>query len=195
MADAVHVGTIVRVPLAGRRVRGWVVEDDVEPETEVNRLRPLAKVVGAGPPPEVISLCEWAAWRWAGPLPVMLRAASPPNAVRAPAPPVLVPEPRVPRASELLAWPPAGDRRDLVAERIAPSGSTLVIVADTNRLGALRKRLERDGHRMLELRGTETDAVRTRAWAAARGGRCVVVGGRGRGVGAGAGPRGDHRPR
>ena len=31
---------------------------------------------------------------------------------------------------------------------------------------------------MLELRGTEPDAARTRAWAAARAGRCVVVGGR-----------------
>ena len=53
-----------------------------------------------------------------------------------------------------------------------------MIVADTSRLAALRKRLERDGHRMLELRGTEPDAVRTRAWADARAGRCVVVGGR-----------------
>ena len=78
----------------------------------------------------------------------------------------------------LLAWPPAADRRDLVAHLIAPTGSTLVIVADTRRLGALRKRLERDGHRMLELRGTEPDAARTRAWAAAREGSCVVVGGR-----------------
>ncbi|MGZ4756347.1 MAG: primosomal protein N' family DNA-binding protein [Acidimicrobiia bacterium] len=178
MAGAVRVGTIVRVPLAGRRVRGWVVEDDVASATEPERLLGLAKVVGAGPPAEVIDLCTWAAWRWAGPVPVLLRAASPPNAVRGLAGPTLVLTPRAASAPELIAWPPAGDRRDLVAERIATSGSTLVIVADTNRLGALRKRLERDGHRMLELRGTEPDAVRTRAWADARAGRCVVVGGR-----------------
>ncbi len=177
MAAAVTVGTIVRVPLAGRRVRGWVVADDVAPETD--RLLPLAKVVGAGPPAEVIELCEWAAWRWAGPVPHLLRAASPPNAVRGaprvdpdPGPEAPAPPPA------LVAWPPAGDRRDLVAQLVAPSGSTLVIVADTSRLAALRKRLERDGHRMLELRGTEPDAVRTRAWADARAGRCVVVGGR-----------------
>ncbi|MGZ6964433.1 MAG: primosomal protein N' family DNA-binding protein [Acidimicrobiia bacterium] len=178
MAGAVRVGTIVRVPLAGRRVRGWVVEDDVASATEPERLLGLAKVVGAGPPAEVIDLCTWAAWRWAGPVPVLLRAASPPNAVRGLAGPTLVLTPRAASAPELIAWPPAGDRRDLVAERIATSGSTLVIVADKNRLGALRKRLERDGHRMLELRGTEPDAVRTRAWADARAGRCVVVGGR-----------------
>jgi primosomal protein N' (replication factor Y) (superfamily II helicase) len=178
MATAVTVGSIVRVPLAGRKVRGWVVEDEVAPDTDADRLLPLAKVVGAGPPPDVMELCEWAAWRWAGPLVAMLRAASPPNAVRSPAPPTLVRTPSAPPPSELLAWPPAGDRRDLVAGRISPSGSTLVIVADTSRLGALRKRLERDGRRMLELRGNEPDAARTRAWAEARAGRCVVVGGR-----------------
>jgi primosomal protein N' (replication factor Y) len=179
MAAAVTVGTIVRVPLAGRRVRGWVVDDDVAPETD--RLLALAKVVGAGPPPDVVALCEWASWRWAGRVPNLLRAASPPNAVRGAArvaPPSADLELDVAPPPALLAWPPAGDRRDLVAALIAPAGSTLVIVADTSRLGALRKRLERDGHRMLELRGTEPDAARTRAWAAARDGSCVVVGGR-----------------
>ncbi len=82
LAGAVTIGTIVRIPLAGRRVRGWVVDDDVEPEADAGKLLPLAKVVGAGPPPELLELCEWAAWRWAGPLPHLLRAASPPNAVR-----------------------------------------------------------------------------------------------------------------
>ena len=178
MAPSVTVGTIVRVPLAGRRVRGWVVEDDVAADAAVERLLPLSKVVGAGPPAEVMELCDWAAWRWAGPVAALLRAASPPNAVRGFAPLVAVRTPTPPDPATLLAWPPAGDRRDLVAERIARSGSTLVIVADTKRLGALRKRLERDGHRMLELRGNEPDAVRTRAWADARAGRCVVVGGR-----------------
>ncbi len=180
MGDAVTVGTIVRVPLAGRRVRGWVVADDVEPEAATDKLLPLAKVVGAGPPAEVLALGEWAAWRWAGPVAHLLRAASPPNAVRAAAgrqadSPALR---AVSFRAEVLAWPPAGDRRDLVADRIAADGSTLVVVPEAARLGALRKRLERDGHRMLELHGSESDAERTRAWAAARDGRCVVVGGR-----------------
>jgi primosomal protein N' (replication factor Y) (superfamily II helicase) len=178
LAAAVTLGTIVRIPLAGRRVRGWVVDDDVEPEADAGKLLPLAKVVGAGPPPDLIELCEWAAWRWAGPLPHLLRAASPPNAVRSSAPSIERRALRAARPPELLAWPPAGDRRDLVAERIAPDGSTLVIVADTSRIGSLRRRLERDGHTMLELRGTEPDAARTRAWDRARAGRCVVVGGR-----------------
>jgi primosomal protein N' (replication factor Y) len=178
LAGAVTVGTIVRIPLAGRRVRGWVVDDDVEPEADAGKLLPLAKVVGAGPPPDLLELCEWAAWRWAGPLPHLLRAASPPNAVRSAAPTVERRALRAARPPELLAWPPAGDRRDLVAARIASDGSTLVIVADTSRIGSLRRRLERDGHTMLELRGTEPDAARTGAWDRGRAGRCVVVGGR-----------------
>jgi primosomal protein N' (replication factor Y) len=68
VAGIVRVGTIVRVPLHGRRVRGWVVADDVEPEAPRSELRPLAKAVSAGPPAEVVELCRWAAWRYAGPL-------------------------------------------------------------------------------------------------------------------------------
>lgn len=180
MGAAVTVGTIVRVPLHGRRVRGWVVADDVVPDTE-GRLLPVAKVVGAGPPAEVMDLCRWVAWRWAGPEVLVLRAASPPNAVReAAAPPaetggsVRALRPR----REVIAWPPAGDRRDLVAERISPHGSTLVIVPEALRLPALLRHLERAGHRVLRLRADETDAARSRAWSAARAGRCVVVGGR-----------------
>jgi primosomal protein N' (replication factor Y) len=178
LAGAVTVGTIVRVPLHGRRVRGWVVADGVDPETDAARLLPLAKVVGAGPPPDVVGLCEWAAWRWAGPLALLLRAASPPNVVgRAATPPTLRALDPAP-APELLAWPPAGDRRDLVAARVPSRGSTLVVVPDSTRLASLRRRLEQDGHRMLELHGTAPAAARTRAWDAARDGRCVVVGGR-----------------
>jgi primosomal protein N' (replication factor Y) len=178
MAAVVTVGTIVRVPLHGRRVRGWVVADPVEPETEAARLLPLAKVVGAGPPPDLVALCAWAAWRWAGPLALMLRAASPPNVVgRAAAPAALRALDPAP-APELLAWPPAGDRRDLVAARVPTRGSTLVVVPDSTRLASLRRRLEQAGHRMLELHGTAPAAARTRAWDSARDGRCVVVGGR-----------------
>src|SRR5262249_23966340 len=81
LAGLVSVGTIVRVPLHGRRVRGWVVETDVEPPLDPDRVLPLHAVVSAGPPPDVVALCEWAAWRWAGPSAALLRVASPPNVV------------------------------------------------------------------------------------------------------------------
>mgnify|MGYP003336185499 CR=1 FL=1 len=46
LAARVAVGTIVRVPLHGRSVRGWVLAVDVEPETERSRLLEVRKVVG-----------------------------------------------------------------------------------------------------------------------------------------------------
>ena len=83
----VRVGTSVRVALGSRRVTGWVVADEVEEPAGVS-LRPLLGVRGWGPPPVVVELCRWAAWRWAGPLPRLLGTASPPTLVRSlPAPP------------------------------------------------------------------------------------------------------------
>ncbi|MGH9136259.1 MAG: hypothetical protein ACRD0G_04320, partial [Acidimicrobiales bacterium] len=80
LRDQVRVGTIVRVDLHGRRVRGWVVDLPASPPAGVS-LKPLAKVTGAGPPPEVVALAKWAAWHWAGRRQHLLRVASPPAAV------------------------------------------------------------------------------------------------------------------
>src|SRR5439155_15070444 len=77
LAGVVGVGTIVRVNLAGRRVRAWIVDDDVASEAPPEKLRPLLTAVSAGPPPEIIDLTAWAAWRFAGPRLPPLLAASP----------------------------------------------------------------------------------------------------------------------
>jgi primosomal protein N' (replication factor Y) len=165
------------VELHGRRVGGWVVATGVEPETDTGKLRPIAKVVGDGPPADVLDLCRWAAWRWCGPEVLTMRAASPPNAVRD----VVVTRPEPPRPGhrvEALAWPPAADRRELVASRLAPVGSTVVVVPEGARLGSLLRRLAAEGRPVHVLRADQPDAERTRSWAAARRGGCVVVGGR-----------------
>ncbi|MET0421550.1 MAG: hypothetical protein ABW073_07575, partial [Acidimicrobiia bacterium] len=84
MASSITVGTVVRIPLHGRRVRGWVLDPDVAPDAvdaPAARLRSLLAVVSAGSPADVVALCEWAAWRWAGPIATFLRAASPANNV------------------------------------------------------------------------------------------------------------------
>ena len=172
-----RVGTVVRIPLHGRRVRGWVVADDVAPDPHAGRLLPIAKVVGAGPPGDLLDLGRWAAHRWAGSEVHLFRAATAPNAVRDAWPD----EPGVPEPAftvEVLAWPPAADRRALVADRIAADGSTLVLVPEGARLGALVRDLVRRGHRVLVLRSELEATERTRAWSAARRGRAVLVGGR-----------------
>ncbi|MDG2426832.1 MAG: hypothetical protein P8M16_00275 [Acidimicrobiales bacterium] len=72
------IGSRVRIVLHGRRVAGWVVEDDVEPVAGVT-LRPLYRLSGLGPTPELIDLARWAAQRWVGPLARFLAAASSPT--------------------------------------------------------------------------------------------------------------------
>jgi primosomal protein N' (replication factor Y) len=178
MVDAIRVGTIVRIPLHGRRVRGWVVAESVTPETDVDRLLPIAKVVGAGPPPELLELGRWTARRWVGSEVALFRAASPPNAVREPWPARTVYATPPGFAVEVVAFPPAADRRDLIAQHLAAQGSSLVLVPEGARLGALVRDLERRGRRVLVLGAGLDDAARTRAWSLSRGGDVVVVGGR-----------------
>jgi primosomal protein N' (replication factor Y) len=81
LASQIAVGARVRVELHGRRVGGWVVEDDVGPTPGVWP-KPIAASSGAGPPPSVMALAQWAAWRWAGPVPSFLGTASPNRVVR-----------------------------------------------------------------------------------------------------------------
>ena len=50
LAGDIRPGCIVRVPLQGRRVRGWVIAYPVEPPEGI-ALRPVAKVTGWGPRP------------------------------------------------------------------------------------------------------------------------------------------------
>ena len=190
VADGVRVGTIVRVPLHGRRVRGWVVADGVEPEVDRSELRPLAKVASAGPPSEVVDLCRWVAWRYAGRLALLLRAASPPNAVRtltdpepdaAVYPPVALPEELDGGAlgsPVLVAWPPAADRGELVRALVASEGSSIVVVPDAVGAAAVVADLRREGRHTILARGDRPDAERTARWDEARRGACVVVGGR-----------------
>ena len=83
-AERLTVGSIVRITLGGRRMRGWITAVGVEPPSGV-ALQPLAKLTGMGPPADVMSLAGWAAWRWAGQRVSLLRVASPPRAVALPA--------------------------------------------------------------------------------------------------------------
>jgi primosomal protein N' (replication factor Y) len=197
----VGVGTIVRVNLGGRRVRGWVVEDDVVSEAPPEKLRPLVAAVSAGPPPEVVALTEWAAWRFAGPRLPLLRAASP--AAIVPTGPsqdsghVLTPKTAPKRAQiadasseageiaadaarrsvAVVRWPPAADVGELVVGLLAESGSTIVVVPD-GRLGRLAAGLRAAGATVVPWLTEGRPRDRARAWDRARRGSCVILGGR-----------------
>lgn len=170
MRAAVTVGTIVRVPLHGRRVRGWVV--DVRDRDEVpagRRLLPIAKVSGVGPPADLVELAAWAAWRWAGPVTRFLSTASPPVAVRG----LPAPQPdgppgsrdadvrvvRVPSPSDAFSW----------VLQAAKLGDALVLAPSLAEAAVMAGRLRNAGHAV---------ALMPRDWARAAAGGCTVVGGR-----------------
>ena len=174
--DQVRVGTIVRVELHGRRVRGWVVEVADEPAEGVDpgKLKALAKVSSQGPPPEVIDLAEWAAWRWGGRRVHLFRAASPPVSVRTPVPPPPPPPPRTPivgAAVHVVRVPPATDRWALIVDAVA-AGPAIVVVPAVDTASRLVDRLRREGHRVARLAGEVTAAD----YALAASGTASVVG-------------------
>jgi len=172
-AERVVVGAMVRVPLAGRRVDGWVTTMEVEPEPGV-RLVELVKLRGVGPSPELLDLAGWATWRWAGRRVAFLRAASPERMVAAAAK-------RRPRDPV-----PAGPRdvfddafdHGVATVRVAPDddglgvaiascrrGDALILTADAARARHLAVALRRAGVSV---------ALAPDEWAAAAGGATVV---------------------
>lgn len=192
LAGVVGVGTIVRVNLGGRRVKAWIVEDDVVSEASPEKLRPLLAAVSAGPPPEIVELTAWAAHRFAGPRLPLLRAASPAAIVPpspAPDPSVSPPPASTPSFADELAadaarrpvtcvrWPPAADSREFLAGLLAPEGSTVVVVPE-GRLGGLGAALRSTGATVLPWLVEGRPRDRARAWDRARQGNCVVLGGR-----------------
>lgn len=194
------VGDVVRVELHGRRVGGWVVAVDVDPEPGVN-LKPLAKVSGRGPSAELIDLAGWAAWRWAGRRASLLRTAAPPGVVRS------MIEPTTGLASgngarlsadgidadwlrealaaerAVLRLAPGADRYPVVRAAVeaaaADGGSCLVLCPSVVEAEGLAGRLRREG---LTAAAMVSDGRASRAgageWATAAGGAAAVVGAR-----------------
>jgi primosomal protein N' (replication factor Y) (superfamily II helicase) len=171
--DQVRVGTLVRVPLHGRRVAGWVVAVGAEPPAGVE-LKPIAKVTGWGPSAALLELAEWAAWRWAGPVTALLGAASPPAVVAGlPARPRSGPVP-APLDARLAAafdgdrtvvrLPPAADALEL-ALAAARRGPALVLSPSIAGGRLLAARLRRAGLAV---------ALHPRDWALGAAGATVV---------------------
>lgn len=183
LRDHVRVGTMVRVSLGPRRVGGWVVALDPEPSTHV-ALKPIAKVTGWGPSADVIELCRWAAWRWAGRIGPPLVTASPPGAVpglpppERPGPPIMAPVQSeaaaffagIGRRPEVavLRMPPASDPLGVIMAAIS-LGDVLVVTPSVDAARAIAARLRRSGR---------PTALVPRDWARAAAGGSVVVGAR-----------------
>ncbi|HYA45348.1 MAG TPA: hypothetical protein VED59_07060, partial [Acidimicrobiales bacterium] len=195
LAGEVRLGSIVRIPLQGRRVRGWVVEFPALPEPGLV-LRALSGVTGWGPGEDLLELAAWAGWRWAGPRRSLLVTASPEAAVKQ-LPPVFRPTPMAvalrsparpaPAARalasrdlahqaiaagagiHLLRLPPDYDASEVVMAAVA-WGPVLVVVPSQERASAGAATLRRQGLAVARLPGD---------WAQARAGVEVVIGSRG----------------
>ena len=189
--DQVRVGTLVRIPLQGRRVGGWVVEVGTAPPDGV-ALKPLGKVTGWGPPADVVEVADWAAWRWAGPATAFLGTASPPAAVLGLPPPPRRdgrPAPLDGSRSALfdgrgavVRVPPAADVFDVVLAA-AERGNALVVTPSVAHARQLALRLRRAGvpsasyprDWALGAAGATVVGARAAAWAAVAGVAAVVV--------------------
>lgn len=173
LRDQVHVGDVVRVVLHGRRVGGWIVEVDVTPPAGVE-LRPLAKRSGLGPPPELIELAHWAAWRWAGRPASLLRTASPPRVVgslppRPGGPPPLAPTGPLTAAAldhgrAVLRLPPTADLGHVALAAVA-RGPALVLCPTQELVERVGARLRASG---------VAAAVHPDGWARGAAGTTVV---------------------
>ena len=68
------VGTLVRIDLRGRRVKGWITDLDVTPPEGVT-LSEVKKVSGVGPSADLVELAKWASQQWLGSRVHFLRTA------------------------------------------------------------------------------------------------------------------------
>jgi primosomal protein N' (replication factor Y) (superfamily II helicase) len=190
---AVQPGVLVRIPLGGRRVRGYVLE--VEDTDDVSGLKPIAALSGDQPVfnAELLETLRWAAHHYVTPLSTMLERAAPPNNPRTP-PGRLHPPPaagsdalgalvtasldrkRVPPTVVLASRPPV-DRLAATAVEILRRGrSTMFVTATTAEAETLFEALSSaaPGHVVIA-HGDMPDRSITGAWSRAST-PCILVG-------------------
>lgn len=194
MPPVVRVGMIVRVNLAGRRVRAWVIEEDIDaPEGIEYKL--IEDVVSLALDADTVKLAHFAAWRYAGRLRPFLLAGSPRRIVKekdgqsprgspGPRPTASLPDESDPvvsgtraviaRADGLLELPPTASRLtvvETVLEHLSrPSGrdrDLLVLVPERRDVETLARHLRRRGERC---------AILPEEFDLARSGGVVVIG-------------------
>ena len=180
-AASVTIGTLVRVPLHGRRVGGWVTALGEPPKVgrvDQHSLKEIAAITGAGPSVDLVGLAEWAGVRWAARRRHFLVAASPTRAVRQ-LPSAQrtgrVVEPRSAATTSILRsgggvlrLPPTADPLPCVYSAAA-RGPTLVVVPAPDQARLMGARLRRAGL---------TVAVVPDEWTSAAAGVDIVIGAR-----------------
>ncbi len=181
----VSVGRIVRIPLGGRRVRGYVVEVG---ERDSGRLKPIGGVSGELPVfgPKLRDALTWAAHYYVAPVAVTLERSAPPNLPSAPAPPTQPkhPEPIDHPLTDLTSSVLAGRRRPVtaflagwgdtswipaLAPIVAAGRSVMVVVATTAEVIMVSERARSvvGPGAISEISGDMDDSAVTARWAEA----------------------------
>jgi primosomal protein N' len=193
LAGTVGVGSIVRVPLSGRRVRGWVVETAVRP---VERLKEISGVSSEAPVLDrgLADALAWAAHHYVAPLSIVLAKASPPNLPKGQVVPPSSTVPAVGSGHPLgaAAMSSAGGKRipttamvgrwqdlgwvEALAPVLAAERSALVVAGSAAEVAQVHAMAARHfGDRALSV-GGDGDAELTRSWEQAQAPGRLVVG-------------------
>lgn len=190
LTDRVEVGSIVRVPLSGRRVRGFVVELD---QRDPHRLRDIAQVSGRSRvfDDRLLGALTWASAHYVAPVGPMLERSAPPNVP--PGPPRLSPKTSdrvdhplsdlVDRALERNRNRPVvlldGDGRGLAAlaqDGLAADVSTVVIAPTAKAVARIADTLETYGIPVHRVSSEMVSKDITSSWRSAHHVATVLVG-------------------
>ena len=191
LADRIEVGSAVRMPLGGRRVRGFVVELGHRPP---DRLRDIAQVSGRSTvlTGGLIESLRWASHHYVAPLGPMLARAAPPNV--APGPPRAESSPEPSRVDHpladvvdsaasgrrhlpvvLLEHPPAG-LPDLALDCVAAGVNLLVVAPTALEVGQIAEAIDAAGVGVATVLPDMADKDVTGVWRRARHLPVVTVG-------------------
>ena len=176
------MGSIVRVPLGGRRVRGYVVELADRPP---DRLKPIGGVSGDLPVfgPKLRDALIWAAHHYVAPVSVALERAAPPNLPSRPAGKGPTDSHPVSPPAQLSEWSEATSRRHrrpvtalitswedtgwigALGPVLGSGSSAMVVVATAAEVTLLAQRTRSSlGDVVVEVTGDMDDAAITAAW-------------------------------
>ena len=189
----VRPGLLVRVPLGGRRVRGYVLE--VEETDDLSGLKAIGALSGDQPvfDAALLETLRWAAHHYITPLSTMLERAAPPNNPRTPSarlnpPPAATSAAlatvvaaalngrRIPPTVVLASHPPVDQLAATAVEILGRGRSTMFVTATTSEAETLFEALSAaaPGHVVIA-HGDMPDRSITGAWTRATT-PCILVG-------------------
>ncbi len=179
--QAITRGSVVRIPLHGRRVRGWVLEcaHDAPALTlrdgsalDVSKIKSIIEYVSDGPPAHLVEFAHKLSRHYLTSKVTFLRAMSPTRIMRTIS--YASHETGAGAQSKLIVVDPRADRRAFIHEHIAQSGSTIIITPDSHeRIATWAKELS---HRTIEYH--HDDKNKDNSYLQASHNNCVIVGGR-----------------